>query len=387
MRLIIAAAGLALAVSGPAGANAQTLTDQVKTYKTGAVYEGETRNGKPDGRGVVTWPNGKRYEGEFFNGKFHGHGTFRWANGSTYTGEWSVSTRHGRGIMKWSDGSSYDGEWENGEQTGQGVYTFLDGTRFKGSFVNGKIKAGTYYHRDGRIETGEWKNGTFELARGAGTPANIGGACLDANRTTFDYHLWGNRCNDTGIDVLWRDEGSCRSRPHAKYPCSWYVGPGGGATAEFTGRVQWWECRSPELGDVVAIEGKNGEVSCLRRPPLKLSKQHQRLRANFAPINRRAERERQAGYERSERELQREMEEHDREIEDYVRRSRNQNRLMDSMTETLRSIAEQRRRAAERQRRQPSRPACRPRDVACSGSGPQYRKCLAEMAGLPICPP
>ena len=37
-------------------------------------YHGQTRDGKPHGRGVKTWSSGTRYEGEFRDGRPHGRG-------------------------------------------------------------------------------------------------------------------------------------------------------------------------------------------------------------------------------------------------------------------------------------------------------------------------
>ena len=38
-------------------------------------YEGEIRNGKPNGNGTSAFPNGTKYVGKFLNGKKHGQGT------------------------------------------------------------------------------------------------------------------------------------------------------------------------------------------------------------------------------------------------------------------------------------------------------------------------
>jgi hypothetical protein len=44
----------------------------------GDRYEGEYRNGKPNGKGTYTWKDGSKYEGEWRHGKKHGKGKFTW---------------------------------------------------------------------------------------------------------------------------------------------------------------------------------------------------------------------------------------------------------------------------------------------------------------------
>jgi len=40
-----------------------------KTYSDGARYEGEMKNGTPDGQGTVTYSDGSKYTGGFKDGK------------------------------------------------------------------------------------------------------------------------------------------------------------------------------------------------------------------------------------------------------------------------------------------------------------------------------
>ena len=45
-------------------------------YNDGSWYEGDVKNGLPNGRGTVHYVNGEKYEGEMKENEFHGYGTF-----------------------------------------------------------------------------------------------------------------------------------------------------------------------------------------------------------------------------------------------------------------------------------------------------------------------
>lgn len=46
-------------------------------FANGDRYNGEYKNGKPDGKGIYTWANGSYYDGEFKNGLKHGKGKWK----------------------------------------------------------------------------------------------------------------------------------------------------------------------------------------------------------------------------------------------------------------------------------------------------------------------
>ena len=47
----------------------------------GSKYEGEWKNGNPNGKGTFTYPKLGKYVGELKDGFPHGQGTFTWSNG------------------------------------------------------------------------------------------------------------------------------------------------------------------------------------------------------------------------------------------------------------------------------------------------------------------
>ena len=64
---------------------------------------------------------GWRYEGEFREGKRHGQGVMEWRDGTRYEGEWSEGRRHGQGVYTFPDGKRYEGEWRDSERHGLGA--------------------------------------------------------------------------------------------------------------------------------------------------------------------------------------------------------------------------------------------------------------------------
>jgi len=110
-----------------------------KTYKSGNVYEGDLKYGRPHGKGKMTYANGNVYEGDYDIG---------------------FATK---GKMKFADGRVYEGDFKNFDPWGKGKMIFADGRVFEGDFVNGypngKMKV-TW--PDGKIEKGNWKNGEFK---------------------------------------------------------------------------------------------------------------------------------------------------------------------------------------------------------------------------------
>ena len=111
---------------------------QWKTFgdvKVPPEYEGEIRNGKPDGFGILIRFDGKKYVGEFREGLLNGQGTFTWSNGNKYVGG-----------------------FKEGLLNGQGISTLFDGEKYVGEFKNGKRWNGTMYDKEGNI-IGKWLNG------------------------------------------------------------------------------------------------------------------------------------------------------------------------------------------------------------------------------------
>ena len=187
----------------------ETSTGEVwKTFgneKVQPIYEGEIKNGKMDGLGVLTYPyDGKSILGEWKNGKEwntkhknkdgkivgkfeDGEWILKWGvlyfgfrNGkvgyytekwegfesednrdfSKYEGEIKIGLPNGQGILTFPDGEKYVGEYKDGERNGQGTYTWNDGGKYVGEYKDGlKNGQGTYTFLNGDKYEGEWKDG------------------------------------------------------------------------------------------------------------------------------------------------------------------------------------------------------------------------------------
>jgi len=111
----------------------------VKKY-TDAIYEGEFKNGKRDGLGLMRYNNGRYYEGGWANDLRDGKGYERYSNGNSYEGDFVKGKAHGKGIYRWSNGEIYDGEWQNGLKHGDGVWKGNQGDSYIGEWRNSKAE-------------------------------------------------------------------------------------------------------------------------------------------------------------------------------------------------------------------------------------------------------
>mgnify|MGYP000353734854 CR=1 FL=1 len=73
-----------------------------------------------DGQGKYTYPNGESYEGEWKNGKRHGKGILSLSDGRKYFGKWNLGGYKDKGIVITPDGFKIEGEFNSGEFEGKG---------------------------------------------------------------------------------------------------------------------------------------------------------------------------------------------------------------------------------------------------------------------------
>ncbi len=191
-------------------ADAQCLTGDCtngygkKMYRSGAVYEGNFKNGKCDGKGILTFSNGNKYLGDWQQDKRHGEGKLAFNEGHVYIGGFVSSKMRGKGIMNYANGDIYDGNWENDRPNGSGKYRFQNGDRYVGNFLNGSFDGhGTMHYGDGSRYEGFWKE---SKKHGRGTLFLYDGA--------VQYGTWtnGNRTDAPDAEIV---NAVVNSRPSA----------------------------------------------------------------------------------------------------------------------------------------------------------------------------
>ena len=100
-------------------------------------FQGQVKDGIPNGVGILDYPDGDFYLGEWKNGQFHGQGTFTYTNGMKYEGEWKNGKPNGKGTETYSNGDKFLGEMKDGIWWNGTTYDKNGNIRLK--FVNGKI--------------------------------------------------------------------------------------------------------------------------------------------------------------------------------------------------------------------------------------------------------
>jgi hypothetical protein len=133
----------------------------VLTAMSGNRYEGDFRNDHPNGRGLFIYESGNRYEGEVSNGRRHGKGVYSFASGDRHEGEFRDGKASGRGVYTYANGDRHEGEFRDGMANGRGIFTYVSGDRFAGEFRDGKANGVGSFVRGAETFSGTWSNGCF----------------------------------------------------------------------------------------------------------------------------------------------------------------------------------------------------------------------------------
>ena len=143
------------------------------TLNNGNKYDGEWKNGMPDGNVTSTFASGSKYVGEYKEGKKNGQGTYTFSNGDKYTGGFKDGKYHGLGTETFDKGLKYVGEYRDDKRNGNFIVKYANGNKYVGEYKDGKKNGqGTVTFADGLIKQGTWKDGKF-LNFQKGTPTVI----------------------------------------------------------------------------------------------------------------------------------------------------------------------------------------------------------------------
>ena len=128
----------------------------------GETYEGNFKNNKRHGKGIFTTADGEIYEGYWENGVKHGKGKTTYPNGDIYEGEFKNNLPNGKGVIKWINGNRYEGDMKDDLMDGNGVLTSKSGDIYEGDFVKDQRSGkGKMKFANGDIYEGEFLNGDF----------------------------------------------------------------------------------------------------------------------------------------------------------------------------------------------------------------------------------
>ena len=113
-----------------------------------------------NGYGIFSYKSGAKYMGDFKNGKLQGQGILSFSNGDKYIGQWNNQHREGQGKLIFKNGDIYQGTFVKNDFQNKGILEFANGNRYEGNFVKGNIEGeGTMVYADGSAYKGSWQRG------------------------------------------------------------------------------------------------------------------------------------------------------------------------------------------------------------------------------------
>jgi hypothetical protein len=149
-----------------AAANAPRLRSGTTTYV--GDFRTDPVTGQVSGQGWVEWQDGKRYHGPVVDGRLNGVGWME-ANGDYYQGEMRDGAPQGQGVYVWARGDRYQGGWQAGLKHGPGRYQYPDGSYWEGEYRDDAQQEGGKLHWQARAPV-------LLTAAPAATPAALASA-------------------------------------------------------------------------------------------------------------------------------------------------------------------------------------------------------------------
>lgn len=141
-----------------------------RIFNDGYRYEGHFENDEYSEFGRFLWPDGSIYEGYFENSSFKGKGIFRTATGEVYEGEWNNNMPNGSGTYNYAgknSGITYTGDYKHGKKEGKGKLTFEEDKYYEGEWVNGLPHGQGIYKNQQNSHKGLWRYGFLVFSNSA----------------------------------------------------------------------------------------------------------------------------------------------------------------------------------------------------------------------------
>ena len=118
----------------------------LSSFKNGAKFEGHYANDLENGYGILTYPPGKichKFEGNWKDGKKSGEGVLHFNDGTKYIGHFHNNSMQGYCVIKFSSERStfdrYEGHLKNGRFNGYGTMYAKDGSKYEGQWENARM--------------------------------------------------------------------------------------------------------------------------------------------------------------------------------------------------------------------------------------------------------
>jgi hypothetical protein len=173
-----------------------------------AIYDGEFKNGEPNGRGIMDYGKGEKYDGEFKNGKENGKGLYikdgqikpvQYVDGELQKIDNLVSVgarpqmegcksgdcENGYGTAVFESGNRYEGSFKNYRFHGKGKMTFASGNVIEGEFSENKPVTGTCTYTYEKMKfTGTFNSDGTPHSGTYSYPENQSTVTLENNKVT-----------------------------------------------------------------------------------------------------------------------------------------------------------------------------------------------------------
>lgn len=93
----------------------------------GTLSEGEYKDGKRNGKEVMTSGSENVLECTWKDGQAYGKGVRKYLNGEVFECTWTDGVETGKGAWKYSNGDMLEGIWKDGKVSGKGVQKYGNG--------------------------------------------------------------------------------------------------------------------------------------------------------------------------------------------------------------------------------------------------------------------